>query len=153
MRVCIGGTFNLLHKGHKLLIDKAFQIAGEKGYVFIGITIGKIIKGKRGVKSFEERKKAIIRYLSEKGLNKHVIIKPINDKYGPSIDGDYDAIIVSPETFKTAEEINKKRIENGRKTLSIVRIPFVLAEDGLPINSSRIKNNEIDEEGKIRKRD
>ena len=68
MKVCIGGTFNVLHKGHKLLIDKAFQIVGKQGSVFIGITTGKIIEGKRDVKPFEERKKAIENYLHEKGL-------------------------------------------------------------------------------------
>ena len=43
MKVCIGGTFNPLHKGHKLLIDKAFEVAGKQGSVFIGITTGEIV--------------------------------------------------------------------------------------------------------------
>jgi len=149
MRVCIGGTFNPLHKGHKRLIDKAFQIAGKNGSVFIGVTTGEIIKKKRGVKSFEERKNAIEQYLYEKGFIKRATVKSITDEYGPSLDEDFDAIVVSTETFKTAEEINRKRRKNGRKTLKIMQIPFILAEDGFPISSSRIKKNEIDEEGKI----
>ena len=47
MKVCIGGTFDTLHKGHELLIDKAFQTAGEQGSVFIGITKGEIQKNER----------------------------------------------------------------------------------------------------------
>ena len=43
MKVCIGGTFNLLHKGHKLLIKKAFEVAGKNGSVLIGVTSGKLI--------------------------------------------------------------------------------------------------------------
>jgi pantetheine-phosphate adenylyltransferase len=150
MKVCIGGTFNPLHKGHKLLIDKAFEIAGKQGSVFIGITTWEITKGKQDIKPFEERKKAVIQYLSKKRLNKYAIIKPINDSYGPSVDGDYDAIIVSPETFKTAEEINTKRMKKGLKPLKIVTIAFAYSQDGKPISSTRIKNGEIDVNGKTR---
>ena len=57
MKVCIGGTFNQLHKGHKLLIDKAIKTAGKKGYLFIGVTEGEITVTKKNVKPFEERKK------------------------------------------------------------------------------------------------
>ena len=62
---------------------------------------------------------------------------------------DYDVIVVSPETFSTAEEINSKRIKLGHKPLEIIKIPFVLAEDGKPISSSRIYSKEIDIEGNI----
>lgn len=155
MKVCIGGAFDVLHKGHKTLIDKAFQIAGKSGSVFIGLTIRKISDKKSYVKSFETREQALIKYLHEKKFtNKYeVTIKPIKDKYGPSVEEEFDAIVVSPETFKTAEEINKKRIKKGRKTLKIVKIPFVLAEDGVPISSSRIKNKEIDINGKVQSKD
>ena len=149
MRVCIGGTFDILHKGHKLLIDKAFQIAGKKGSVFIGVTTGEILKRKRIVKSFEMRKKAIEQYLYEKGFIERGVIGSIVDKYGPSVEGEFDAIVVSPETVKTGEEINMKRRQNRRKPLDIVKIPFVLAEDGFPISSSRIRKNEIDEDGRV----
>lgn len=151
MKVCIGGTFDVLHKGHKLLISKALQTAGKHGLVFIGITTGKIIKEKKDIKAFEHRKKAVTQYLHRKKFSKNVIIKPIEDKYGPSINGDFDVIVVSPETLKTALEINKKRIQNGRDPLEIIQIPLVLAEDDFPISSSRVKKKEIDENGRVLK--
>lgn len=149
MNVCIGGTFNILHKGHKLLIQKAFEIAGKNGSVFIGLSTGELLKKKNDIKSFGERRKTIEKYLHEKGFTIQVEIRSIKDKYGPSISRDFDAIIVSPETKKTAEEINRKRIQNGNKFLEIVEIPFVLAKDGKNISSTRIKNKEIDAEGNI----
>jgi len=149
MRVCIGGTFNILHKGHKTLISKAFEVAGIGGSVFIGLTTEEITKRKKDLKTFEQREKAIIDYLSEKKLSNHVIIKPIKDKYGPSIEKEFDAIVVSPETVKTAEEINRKRKKIGKKPLKIIQIQFVLAEDGIPVSSSRIKKGEIDADGRI----
>ena len=148
MKVCIGGTFSILHGGHKFLIDKAFETAGPNGYVFIGLTLGTLINDKRWVEPFNDRKKILEQYLSEKGFLKRAIIKPITDRYGPTLDKEFDAIIVSPETIKTAEEINRKRRGKGKKPLKIIQIPFVLAEDGLPISSSRIKNKEIDENGR-----
>jgi len=149
MRVCIGGTFDGLHKGHTSLIDRALQIAGEQGSVFIGITKGEMINVKKDVKPFEQRKQTILDYLYKKKSTAPVEIKPITDKYGPSVDGEFDAIVVSPETVKTAEEINGRRKKFGKKPLKIIQIPFVLAENGSPISSSRIKNNEINADGNL----
>ena len=149
MKVCFSGTFNILHKGHKHLIDKAFQIAGKNGTVYIGITKGEILKKKKFTKPLTERTDALKEYLSSKGYNKRAVIKEIFDEYGPAADGDYDAIIVSPETFKNAEDLNIKRVGAGKKPLKIVKISYVLAEDKKPISSTRIYENEIDDEGRV----
>jgi pantetheine-phosphate adenylyltransferase len=149
MKVCIGGTFDILHQGHKTLIDKAFEIAGSQGSVFIGITTEELLKQKNDVKPLDERKMSIKQYLSNKGVLDQAIIQSITDKYGPLLDEDFDVIVVSPETVKTAEEINRKRKKTGKKTVEIIQIPFVLANDNKPISSSRIKKGEIDKEGKI----
>jgi pantetheine-phosphate adenylyltransferase len=149
MKVCVGGTFDKLHKGHKTLIKKAFELAGEKGNVFIGVTTDDFAKDKKNVKSLNERVKNIQKYLKKEGHHNKYTIKSISDKFGPSIHGDFDAIIVSSETIKTAKEINNKRTKIGKKPLEIVEIKPVLAEDGLHISSTRIRNNEIDENGKI----
>ena len=153
MKVCIGGTFNILHKGHKLLIKKAFEISRENGFVFIGISTGNLLKEKKDVKTYTERKKNIEKYITKSEFVNPVKIQPIKDKYGSSVEGDFDAIIVSSETYNVAEEINKKRKQKRKKPLEIIQIPFVLAKDGIPISSTRIKNNEIDPEGTVIERD
>jgi pantetheine-phosphate adenylyltransferase len=153
MKVCIGGTFNKLHKGHEKLIDKAIKTAGKNGYLFIGITKGKINAKKKFVKSYVERKKAIKRYIQKKKVIPEIKIKPIEDKFGPSIDEDFNTIIVSPETKITAEEINIKRKKIGKKPLDIIQIPFVLADNGKPISSSSINEKKINRNGKILKID
>ena len=149
MNVCLGGTFYPLHKGHKKLLKKAIELAGVNGSIFIGITSDRMTEKKGRIASFEKRKKSIEQFLSEEG--KRAIIQSITDKFGPSIDGDYDAIVVSPETNPTADEINKKRKQLGKKPLQIVVIPFVLSEDNQPISSSRIRRKEIDENGTMLK--
>jgi pantetheine-phosphate adenylyltransferase len=150
MKVCIGGTFNILHKGHKTLLNKAFKTAGENGEVFIGVVRGELLKDKKFVKPFNERVDSIENYLHSKGYNKHTV-SPIFDIYGNAVDGDFDAIIVSPGSFKNAEEINKKRASKNKKPLKIIKIPYVLAEDGKPISSTRIYDKFIDKEGRVLK--
>jgi pantetheine-phosphate adenylyltransferase len=151
MNVCIGGTFDKLHKGHKTLIKKAFETAGVNGYVFIGVTTDNFSRDKKNVEPLNERVKKIKRYLKEEGYENKYTMQPISDKFGPSIYGDFSAIVVSSETIKTAKEINKKREKTGKKPLEIIEIKPVLADDGLRISSTRIRNHEINENGKIRK--
>jgi pantetheine-phosphate adenylyltransferase len=151
MNVCLGGTFYPLHEGHKALLRTAFQVAGPKGSVFIGVTSASMTKKKKGIASFEKRKQSIEHFLVEEKFIGQASIQPLFNKFGPTLNGDFDAIVVSPETQPTAEEINKMRIFKGKKRLQIIVIPFVLSEDGKPISSSRIRRKEIDEKGSILK--
>ncbi|MCE7697941.1 MAG: pantetheine-phosphate adenylyltransferase [Methanobacterium paludis] len=89
-----------------------------------------------------------------KGLleNKHVNydIQQLNEPYGTTIDDeDIDAIVVSEETEPTAFKINRIRKERGMKPIDIITIHMVLAEDGKPISSTRIRKGEIDRTGTI----
>jgi pantetheine-phosphate adenylyltransferase len=148
MKVCVGGTFYPLHNGHKQLLRKAFELAGPKGFVLIGLTATTMIKKKGLIASFKLRESVLLEFLEKEHVLPQVSIQPLQDKYGPTLHGDFDAIVVSPETEKTAEDINRKRTTLGKKPLQILVIPFVLSEDGKPISSTRIRRNEIDETGK-----
>lgn len=149
MKVCLGGTFYPLHEGHKELLRKAFQIAGPNGTVFIGLTSQSMIKKEGKIASYQRRKHSLMRFLSELHGLKQATIQPIRTKYGPTIEGDFEAIIVSPETESTAEEINRKRRVLGKAPLQIIMIPYILSKDGTPISSTRIRRKEIDEKGTI----
>jgi pantetheine-phosphate adenylyltransferase len=151
MHVCVGGTFSPLHKGHKVLLKKAFQVAGAKGAVFIGVTSAALAKKKGELPSFQKRKQSIEQFLAEENVLEQATIQPLSDKFGPTLEGDFDAIVISPETKPTAEEINKKRKQLDKKPLQIIVIPFVLSEDNQPISSSRIRRKEIDENGTMLK--
>jgi len=153
MNVCLGGTFYPLHEGHKTLLRKAFQVAGPTGSVFIGVTSASIAKKKEGIASFEKRKKSIAHFLEEEKVVGQASIQPLFNKFGPTLKEDFDAIVVSPETQPTAEEINRMRKFQGKKPLQIIVVPFVLSEDGKPISSSRIRRKEIDEKGIMLKED
>ena len=151
MKVCLGGTFYPLHKGHKELLRKAFQVAGPNGSVFIGVTSPAMTQKKGDIISFEKRKESIKQFLAEENVLQQATIQPLFNKFGPTLEGDFDAIIVSPETEPTAEEINRKRKRIKKTPLQIIVIPYVLSEDGIPISSSRIRRKEIDENGTMLK--
>ena len=148
-RVAVGGTFDVFHKGHKCLIDKAFEIGEE---VLIGVSSDTLARslGKEPGNSFVERATKVIEYLESRYPNRRYALYKLMDPYGPLVeDPGIDALVVSPETKKRGLEANKLRIKKGFREVRIVVVDWVLAEDGKPISSTRIKRGEIDEEGRL----
>ena len=117
--------------------------------VFIGVTTDKMAEQKRYMIPYEQRVNAIKTFLQSKGYQNRYSIIPIHDIFGVAADGDYDAIIVSPETEENAQAINKKRRKKGKKPLEIITVPYILAEDNTPIRATKILANDMDENGKI----
>lgn len=143
MKVAVGGTFEPLHDGHKALLKRAYEL----GNVFIGLTSDALAKHRyKEVLPYEERKRIMEQYIRrEFGLQAN--IQKLHDPYGPTISEHFDCIVVSPETYPVAMEINQIREKKGLRPIEIIKIDFVLAQDGKPISSTRIKNGEIDEHG------
>ena len=148
-KVIIGGTFDVLHKGHRAFMQKAFSL----GEVTIGLTSDKMAQRnkKRKVNKFQYRKKELQKFFKKNSFKKAKVIK-IENKFGPAIKEDFNFIVVSPATHKTALLINKKRIKAKKIPIKIVKINFVLAEDGKPISASRIIKGRINKNGKLIKR-
>jgi pantetheine-phosphate adenylyltransferase len=147
MKVALGGTFEPLHEGHKKLIDVAIRLGGRE--VMIGVTCDEMARMRiRSVLPYEIRAENIRKYVESKyGFTPSVV--RIDNPYGRTLDIDFDYLVVSPETCKMAELINKKRKELGKKEIKIVKVDFLLAEDGKPISSTRIKKGEIDRYGNL----
>jgi len=145
-KAVIGGTFETLHKGHLTLLKRAFEL----GSVFIGLTSDEMAERlkKRKVKNFKERKKELERVIEKEFSIKPKIVK-IEDRFGPTLKKDFDYIVVSPETEKTALLINEKRKKLGKKPIEIVKVNFVLAENEKPISDSRILKGKIDRQGRL----
>jgi len=146
----MGGTFDILHKGHRALLSKASEIGS---IVLIGLTTDERAgKGRKDIviNSYVIRKENLEMLLNSMNLSSNFKIVPLDNDWGPSVVEDsFTAIIVSEETKKTAEKINRIRLENDKKELEIVIVPFVKAYDGQKISSSRIRDNEIDSNGRL----
>ncbi|UCF45119.1 MAG: phosphopantetheine adenylyltransferase [Candidatus Bathyarchaeota archaeon] len=149
-KVAVGGTFDEFHRGHKVLLMKAFEI-GE--HVLLGLCtdefVEKMVKP-HPTASYEERLKELKAFLKALGVSDTAEIVPLNDPYGITLtDRCIEALVVSEETEKTAIEINQKRSEKQLPTLTIVTIKMVPAENYKPISTTRIREGEIDREGRL----
>ena len=152
--VTVGGTFDVLHKGHWFLLEEAFNVADR---VVIGLTTDAFVARMRKshtVDSFLNRRAELERFLVERGLEGRAEVVPIEDRFGPTIDarpraGVIEGILVSEETEEGAEEINRIRVADGMKPLLIVVVMMVMADDGKPISSTRIRRQEVDRFGRL----
>ena len=148
--VALGGTFDVLHKGHRQLLRQAFKIGRR---VTIGITsdeFARTLHKPHKVDSFLVRKNELEKLLSRWCVLDRVRIVELNNRYGPTVTtSKVQALVVSRRTIRTAYEINSKRRSKGIKPLDIVPIDLILAEDRRPISSTRIRRGRIDREGRI----
>ena len=142
-KVCLGGTFDQLHLGHKSLLKKAFHVSEE---IIIGLTTDKKaneLRVKEQLNSYEDRYISLNDFLVKNFKEKYTIVE-LNDVWGPGIfDKDLEAIVVSEETKSVAFELNKYRNDKNLKELEIITIPLILGLDGKKISSTRIRNGEI----------
>ena len=146
----MGGTFDIIHSGHKALLQRALEVGD---IVLIGLTTD--------ARASKNRNKTLINPYNIRLVNLQNLLKsmkyldkfqivPLENDWGPSvIDEDFEAIIVSDETKSTAQKSNKIRLADGKTELEIVVVPMIRAQDGNRISSSRIRNKEVNSEGKI----
>jgi pantetheine-phosphate adenylyltransferase len=150
-KVAVGGTFQYFHDGHAKLIKKAFEIAKD-GKVYIGLTSDEMLSKSHSVDDYETRRTRLLQYIKKMGFpDVRYDITKLDDPYGPTLEEDFDFIIVSPETYPVALKINRIREEKGKKPLEIVYVEYVMAEDEIPISSTRIAKGEIDRHGRLKK--
>ena len=150
MKIMVGGTFSPLHDGHKKLLSRSFELAGEDGLVIIGLSTDQFAGAKHHpIAPYETRKEVLTAFIEDSGYTATWHIIPLEDRYGATLDTDFDALVVSEETFPVSLEINRLRKERGRKKVDIHQITCVLADDGRWISSTRIHRGEIDDHGRV----
>lgn len=145
-KIAVGGTFDKLHKGHEALLRTAFEMADE---VLIGITSDDFARSKNHLIEPCTIRVNRLKSIIDK-YDKKYEIKEITDSNGTADrDPNLDAIVVSKETEESAIYINNIRHENNLNLLDIIVIEWVLADDNVPISSTRIRKGEIDQKGKL----
>ena len=149
--VGVGGTFDELHKGHRALLLKAFEISER---VMIGVSSDRFAKKMtkpHATESYGERIRELRDFLREHGVVQRAEIIPIDDAYGGVLlsKDPIEALVVSKETEPIALKINEKRREIGLDPLEIVVIAMVPSENHKAISTTRIRSGEIDREGHL----
>lgn len=137
--VACGGTFDVLHQGHRSFLDFVFS-AGEA--VLIGITTDEYARRyKTGVyESYPVRRAALATWLEARGYAARAHLIPIDDSVGPAGGAAaIDALVVTRKTHAGAQTINRLRKRNGLAELPILVAPLITDEAGAPLSSSRIR--------------
>ena len=141
----VGGTFDRLHAGHKLLLGMAISRSER---VEIHVISDELASRKSAfIQSYDDRIEAILDWLGEKSYHS-VKLFQLNDIFGPAPTHESaDAIIATPETVGNCQEINRQRIVAGLPELSVLEVPHMLDFSGQIISSSRIRSGRIDQDG------
>lgn len=150
--VAVGGTFDHLHKGHKMLLTQAFNIGKN---VLVGVTSDSfIIKlGKIKGNNYNTRLNNLESYLQSNFLGRKYEITKLDNYFGDQIyKKEVEAIVVSEETQKRINLVNDIREKKELSPLKIILIDTIVADDGRPISSTRIKLGEVDNEGRCVKK-
>uniref|UniRef100_A0A087XVC3 Bifunctional coenzyme A synthase n=1 Tax=Poecilia formosa TaxID=48698 RepID=A0A087XVC3_POEFO len=136
--VVVGGTFDRLHGAHKTLLSISCLLANRR--FVIGVCDQAMLKKKvlkELIEPYSVRVQRLQEFLQDTKPSLQVEILPLEDPFGVSIvDPLLKCIVVSEETRKGGEAVNRKRAENDLP-------PLVLHEIQVLKDAHR---NEIEEE-------
>jgi len=129
--VSVGGTFDHLHAGHKILLSMTAWVARRK--VIVGVTDGNLLVNKANKQVLESLTRRIDRvrsFLTSFKSSLEYDIVAIHDVYGPTaVDPDIQGLVVSKETLSGGIAIEKKRKELGFSATEIFVIEVISAKD------------------------
>lgn len=146
--VAVGGTFDHLHAGHKLLLTVSGYLA--KQTLIVGITGPKLLVNKKyadAMQSFEFRESKVREFLEKVFPSLDVETVMINDVYGPTAQNkDIEALVLSKETRSGGDSINKMRKEKHWNELIIYEVDLVGSHHpGEKLSSTDLRKKELEE--------
>ena len=150
--MALGGTFDVLHAGHQRLLSVAFKLGD---LVLIGVTSDQLIAAldkKHQVRPFSSRVRDLRRFLNVRRWSSRARVTALREPYGPAAKRKkLEALIVSKGTLASGRRLNRIRRQNGLRPVDLRVVYFLRAADGKPISTTRIRNGEIDLQGRVLK--
>ena len=127
--ICMGGTFDRLHIGQKLLLSIAACSVEKGGRLFCGIAGDALFKEKalkELIQPYGMREREVRSFLRSVRHDVKYELGELIDGYGPSItDSSFNCITVSEETKSGGDACNAKRAELGMPPLDVVIVGLV----------------------------
>ncbi|KAK9366063.1 hypothetical protein V1509DRAFT_666567 [Lipomyces kononenkoae] len=125
--VALGGTFDHLHDGHKILLTMAGFLTRDS--LIIGVTGEALLQNKKYkeyLEPFTQRCAAVLNFLEYIYPTLHATTDEINDVYGQSVTIEaIDALVISGETRQGATMVNQERKRRGFHALKVWEIAVV----------------------------
>jgi cytidyltransferase-like protein len=143
---CLGGTFDRLHGGHKLLLEVAFKMIKK---VLIGVTTDALAKAGKKIPqliyNYDKRVADVKEFLHGLGVtDDRIDIRPLSraTQYADELP-ELGLIVLSPETYGRVLEINAIRREKDLEELIAIAIPYYRDENGKIVSSQTFRELEL----------
>jgi pantetheine-phosphate adenylyltransferase len=145
--VATGGTFDILHKGHYMLLQKSFEVGRQ---IIIGVSSDSYAtrKQKKIINNYDIRQENLNKFINKNFKKSNYSIYELDDFYGPTVlTRDVQAIITTESSLENCLKINRLRESKGMPQLEIILVPLEEDKEGKVISSTRIRKGEIDVNG------
>lgn len=144
--VAVGGTFDRMHAGHRLLLTAAAWAA--KDVLRIGITADCLLGSKKHrhlIASFEERSQAAVDFARKvKPALSQIVVSELRDSAGPSAtEQSIEALVVSNETEAGARTINTIRYNSGLTPMNLIVVDILETTVQHKLSSTALREAEI----------
>ena len=142
-----GGTFDILHLGHRTLLAAALE---NYDHTIIGLVTDGFARklGKKPLHPYHARLASLRHLLESEFPGCSYDISPLEEDFGPAVlRDDVDALVVSRETRDKGILLNDVRCSLGLEPVRLVVIPMVSGYDGTRISTTKIRNKNMDSSG------
>lgn len=141
--VVLGGTFDRLHNGHKILLSEA--VLRCTGKLTVGVTDVNMLSGKllwELIQPCTQRINGVKEFLEDIDPSITYDVIPINDLYGPTKeDPTFEMIVVSEETKRGGDKINELRLQKNLSKLDIYVVELAANECHNEIEETKISSS------------
>ena len=147
----LGGTFDHLHIGHKLLLSMAILSARKE--LLVGVTSTALLVNKKHREYIEPRHvrmahvRAFVRdQCTALGKSLQLCVVPISDPCGPAAtQPDLDVLVVTDETVRGADLIAEERRKNALRPLQLYTVRLVQGDNSTADASVKASSTDIRE--------
>lgn len=150
--VCIGGTFDHMHAGHRLLVTAAAMLARKTLIVGVNMALARK-QHVELIQPLHERVAAVVELVYRVNREVQVLLQPITDPAGPAATyPKIDVLVLSQETMNGGVYVNNIREKNGLPKTEFFVIPLVNDERGVRVNSSDIREKIVESAGEEKRK-